>query len=58
MPVNSFENYPMSWKPKKTDLEKPYYLSIAARLEKDIFSGLCQKTQNCRLKESWPTFWI
>lgn len=40
MPVNSFENYPMSWKPKKTDLEKPYYLSIAARLEKDIFSGL------------------
>ena len=40
MPVNSFENYPMSWKPQKTDLEKPYYLSIAARLEKDIFSGL------------------
>ncbi len=39
MPVNSFENYPMSWKPQKSDLEKPYYLSIAACLEKDIISG-------------------
>ena len=39
MPVNSFENYPMSWKPQKADLEKPYYLSIAASLEKDILSG-------------------
>lgn len=40
MPVNSFENYPMSWKPQKADLEKPYYLSIAASLEKDIISGV------------------
>lgn len=40
MPVNSFENYPMSWKPQKADLEKPYYLSIAASLEKDILSGV------------------
>lgn len=39
MPVNSFENYPMSWKPQKLDLKKPYYLSIAACLEKDIISG-------------------
>ncbi len=27
MPVNSFEDYPMSWKPQKSKLEKPYYLS-------------------------------
>lgn len=40
MPVNSFENYPMSWKPQKADIEKPYYLSIAARLEKDILGGV------------------
>lgn len=40
MPVNSFENYPMSWKPQKADLEKPYYLSIAASLERDILSGV------------------
>lgn len=39
MPVNSFENYPMSWSPQRSDLERPYYLSIAARLEKDILDG-------------------
>lgn len=39
MPINSFENYPMSWQPKKSDLEKPYYLSIAALLERDILDG-------------------
>ncbi len=39
MPVNSFENYPMSWKPQKKELEKPYYLSLAGRLESDILSG-------------------
>lgn len=39
MPVNSFENYPMAWKPQKSSLEKPYYLSIAAGLENDILTG-------------------
>ena len=39
MPVNSFENYPMSWKPDKTKLERPYYLSIATMLEQDIING-------------------
>lgn len=39
MPVNSFDDYPMSWKPQRTELEQPYYLSIAARLESDILSG-------------------
>lgn len=39
MPVNSFENYPMSWKPQKSDLSRPYYLSIAGKLEEDILSG-------------------
>ncbi len=39
MPVNSFENYPMSWKPSKSALSKPYYLSIASLLEADILSG-------------------
>lgn len=40
MPVNSFEDYPMTWKPQKSDLEKPYYLSIASCLEKDILEGI------------------
>ncbi len=39
MPVNSFENYPMSWKPQKEQLQKPFYLSIASGLEQDIRSG-------------------
>lgn len=40
MPVNSFEDYPMSWKPRRVDLEKPYYLSLATRLERDIREGI------------------
>ncbi len=39
MPVNSFENYPMAWKPNRSELKKPYYLSIADRLERDILTG-------------------
>ncbi|MDE5931439.1 MAG: PLP-dependent aminotransferase family protein [Lachnospiraceae bacterium] len=39
MPVNSFENYPMAWKPQKENLTKPYYLSIASCLENDILTG-------------------
>ena len=43
MPVNSFENYPMSWKPQKSQLERPYYLSLASLLEKDIQSGILKE---------------
>ena len=39
MPINSFENYPMSWKPDKTHLTSPLYLSIATLLEYDIING-------------------
>ena len=39
MPVNSFENYPMSWKPDKAILKRPFYLSIAQALEYDIING-------------------
>lgn len=39
MPVNSFENYPMSWKPDKRNLGSPLYLSIASLLEYDILNG-------------------
>lgn len=39
MPVNSFENYPMSWKPDKRKLVSPIYLSIASTLEYDILNG-------------------
>ena len=39
MPINSFENYPMSWKPDKNQLKFPMYISIAELLEKDIQNG-------------------
>ncbi|MEI1420233.1 PLP-dependent aminotransferase family protein [Bacillus cabrialesii] len=39
MPVNSFDNYPMSWKPEKKALKRPFYESIAALLEEYIKKG-------------------
>lgn len=39
MPINSFENYPMSWKPSIDKAEKPIYKALAGRLEQDIING-------------------
>ena len=39
MPINSFDHYPMSWKPDKSALKRPYYSSIASLLERDIVHG-------------------
>ncbi len=47
MPVNSFENYPMSWKPDKKQLVPPLYRSIASLLEYDILNGFL--TPNTKL---------
>lgn len=40
MPVNSFEHYPMSWKPKFDKRAKPYYTYLADVLEQDIKEGI------------------
>ncbi|QCR31123.1 PLP-dependent aminotransferase family protein [Lysinibacillus sp. SGAir0095] len=40
MPINSFENYPMSWKPSINKTEKPIYQALARQLEKDILDGV------------------
>ena len=40
MPVNSFDNYPMAWKPEKSQLPRPIYKSLAEQMEKDISEGL------------------
>lgn len=40
MPINFFENYPMSWKPDKAILKRPFYLSVARALMHDIFVGI------------------
>lgn len=39
MPINSFENYPMSWKPQLSDRTAPIYLKLAKQLEQDIKTG-------------------
>ena len=40
MPVNSFEDYPMSWKPDFSQAAGPLYKAIADKLEYDIKNGL------------------
>lgn len=40
MPVNSFDNYPMAWKPEKSKLPRPIYKSLAEQMERDIAEGL------------------
>lgn len=40
MPVNSFENYPMSWKPTLDRRSRSLYKTLAEQLENDIESGL------------------
>lgn len=40
MPVNSFDTYPMNWKPAREALGTgPLYLALAAALERDVRSG-------------------
>ncbi len=39
MPVNSFADYPMSWRPKLEGGKLPKYLEIADALERDVRNG-------------------
>ncbi len=39
MPINSFADYPMSWKPEINRTSKSLYLALANQLEQDILSG-------------------
>lgn len=42
MPINSFETYPMSWRPSRREIERraqPFYKALAAQLMADIESG-------------------
>lgn len=40
MPVNSFDSYPLTWRPDRDSLKPPYYKSLAEDLERKIRSGL------------------
>ena len=39
MPVNSFANYNLTWRPRLGASDAPVYLALAALLENDILSG-------------------
>lgn len=39
MPINSFDNYPMTWKPNISDKKPPLYKALADLLEEDIKNG-------------------
>ncbi|PHV70088.1 GntR family transcriptional regulator [Sporanaerobium hydrogeniformans] len=39
MPINSFENYPMTWKPCLSHTKLPLYKALAQLLEEDIQKG-------------------
>ncbi|WKA56461.1 PLP-dependent aminotransferase family protein [Planococcus shixiaomingii] len=39
MPVNSFENYPMTWKPTVNREERPIYQALAKQLEEAVIEG-------------------
>lgn len=39
MSINSFDDYPMSWRPTLSASEKPIYKALARKLEEDILSG-------------------
>lgn len=58
MPVNSFENYPMSWKPILQRNKKALYLALAEELENDIHAADCAPVRSCRPKGSLRIFWI
>lgn len=57
MPVNSFDDYPMSWKPEKEQLTSPKYRALADLLTDDILTGKLPPTQSCRPNGNWQTIW-
>ncbi|WML51751.1 hypothetical protein RCG17_20315 [Neobacillus sp. PS3-12] len=48
MPINSFENYPMSWRPSIDKTKKPIYQALARQLEQDILNGVLLPAELCR----------
>ncbi|EPI02072.1 transcriptional regulator, GntR family [Enterococcus faecalis 13-SD-W-01] len=47
MPINSYEDYILSWRPDKSKLKRPIYRSLIKLLEEDILSG--KLVENTRL---------
>lgn len=43
MPVNRYDNYPLTWQPDKSKLKRPIYKSLIEQLEDDILCGILPK---------------
>ena len=43
MPINSYDDYPLTWRPDKQKLKRPYYRSLIQQLEQDILKNKLQK---------------
>ncbi|OQO68498.1 GntR family transcriptional regulator [Enterococcus villorum] len=43
MPINSYDDYPITWRPDKTKLTRPIYQSLIQQLEEDILTNKLQK---------------
>ena len=39
MPFNSFDDYPMNWRPDRESLGKPYYVGLVDLLEESVRAG-------------------
>lgn len=52
VPINSFEEYPMTWKPTLNREDRPIYQALAKQLECDIKEGRLVPRQNFHRKES------
>ena len=52
MPINSYEDYPITWRPDKTKLTRPIYKSLIQQLEEDILTRSYKKIPNFLLREN------
>ena len=46
MSINSFDNYPMSWKPDLSRTSGPKYLALVSLMEEDIKNGTLKAEQS------------
>lgn len=58
MQVNSFENYPMSWKPVIDRALKPLYMTLAKQLETEIIKGSLLPGTKLPPHRELEIFWI
>ena len=58
MSINSFDNYPMSWKPDLSRTSGPKYLALVSLMEEDIKNGTLKAARKClrHLNSPSPSF--